>query len=464
MKAVTCTDAKLEVVDLPDPVPTKGQVLLEVVRTGICGSDLHARYHADELADVTAEVGYDGMMRSTQSVVLGHEFSGRVLDHGPGTRKRVTRGHGPSWRCRCSGSGDQVHPTGLSVARAGRVRRAGARAGVADVPGAQRALRRARRADRADGGRPARRTPGPGRQGPGRGGHRLRARRPRGHRDAQGHRCAHTSSRATSPPAAARWPRRWAPTSSSTRRRTHRSRRPATTATSPGLAGVRPRGRRHEQAGHAAAVVARLPRWPRRPGWRRPKSPVVFECVGVPGMIDRIIADAPIASRVVVVGRLHGRRRDPTVRWAINKEIDLRFVLGLHPARLPRRPAPAGRRQGRPGSRWSPARSGCPASRRRSRRSATPRQHAKILVDPTSDVGVSRLKHSRSRPDLDLRSWRTCSARTTGSAGRAYDEMFDGRRGSPRVPLRPRRVPEDAGRGDPHAGRSRSRRRTSTRA
>ena len=34
----------------------------------------------------------------------------------------------------------------------------------------------------------------------------------------------------------------------------------------------------------------------------KPKSPVVFECVGVPGVIDGIIGEAPLFTRVVVVG------------------------------------------------------------------------------------------------------------------------------------------------------------------
>lgn len=36
MKAVTCTNAKLEVVDRPSPAPAKGQLLLDVLR---CGAD-----------------------------------------------------------------------------------------------------------------------------------------------------------------------------------------------------------------------------------------------------------------------------------------------------------------------------------------------------------------------------------------------------------------------------------------
>jgi len=61
-----------------------------------------------------------------------------------------------------------------------------------------------------------------------------------------------------------------------------------------------------------------------------PKAPVVFECVGIPGMIESIVQGAPLFSRVVVVGVCVG---PDTFRpaMAINKEIDLRFVVGYTP-------------------------------------------------------------------------------------------------------------------------------------
>ena len=51
MKAVTCQNSKLELADLPDPQPGPGQVVINVIGCGICGSDLHARHHADAEAD-----------------------------------------------------------------------------------------------------------------------------------------------------------------------------------------------------------------------------------------------------------------------------------------------------------------------------------------------------------------------------------------------------------------------------
>lgn len=61
-----------------------------------------------------------------------------------------------------------------------------------------------------------------------------------------------------------------------------------------------------------------------------PKRPVVFECVGVPGVINQIIEGAPLLSRVIVVGVcMQADKIEPSM--AINKEIDLRFVLGYTP-------------------------------------------------------------------------------------------------------------------------------------
>ena len=61
-----------------------------------------------------------------------------------------------------------------------------------------------------------------------------------------------------------------------------------------------------------------------------PKGPVVFECVGVPGVIESIVTGAPPWSRVVVVGVcMDSDRFRPSM--ALNKELDLRFVLGYTP-------------------------------------------------------------------------------------------------------------------------------------
>jgi len=65
-------------------------------------------------------------------------------------------------------------------------------------------------------------------------------------------------------------------------------------------------------------------------GAATPKHPVIFECVGVPGVIESIVDGAPLFSRVVVVGVCVGEDRFKPA-MAINKEIDLRFVIGYTP-------------------------------------------------------------------------------------------------------------------------------------
>ena len=114
MKAVVCQEERLDVVDVPEPEPGQGQVLIEVLRCGICGSDLHARHNCDELADVMVEIGYDGFMRSEQRVVFGHEFSGQVADYGSGCRKKLAVG-APVVALPLVRRGGSVHAVGLSA-------------------------------------------------------------------------------------------------------------------------------------------------------------------------------------------------------------------------------------------------------------------------------------------------------------------------------------------------------------
>jgi threonine dehydrogenase-like Zn-dependent dehydrogenase len=118
MKAVTCHNSKLELVELANPRPASGQVVVDVLGCGICGSDLHARYHADAEADALAEIGYDGFMRSGQPVVLGHEFVGQVADYGPATRKKIATGT-PVVAVPLTRRGDELHAIGLSAAAPG---------------------------------------------------------------------------------------------------------------------------------------------------------------------------------------------------------------------------------------------------------------------------------------------------------------------------------------------------------
>lgn len=114
MKAVVCEHAELDVEELPEPTPGRGQARLKVLRCGICGSDLHQRKEMDEQADLIRRIGYDRMGRSDQPVVFGHEFSGEVAEYGPGKKGNLPTGT-PVVALPILRSGEKIDPIGLTT-------------------------------------------------------------------------------------------------------------------------------------------------------------------------------------------------------------------------------------------------------------------------------------------------------------------------------------------------------------
>ncbi|HEX7406348.1 MAG TPA: zinc-binding dehydrogenase [Candidatus Binatia bacterium] len=85
MRAAVMRNAELVVDTLPDPVPREGEVLVKTLACGICGSDLHVLKHADKLVDVAREMGAPFTMDLQRDVVMGHEFCAEVVELGPNT-------------------------------------------------------------------------------------------------------------------------------------------------------------------------------------------------------------------------------------------------------------------------------------------------------------------------------------------------------------------------------------------
>ena len=92
MNVVAMLNGRLDVVEAPVPTPGPGEVLVKTLAAGICGSDLHALAHGAELiAGVKAVSGVE-VFKLDEPVVMGHEFCGEVVEYGPDTRGALAPG------------------------------------------------------------------------------------------------------------------------------------------------------------------------------------------------------------------------------------------------------------------------------------------------------------------------------------------------------------------------------------
>jgi len=81
VRAAVLRGGTLETRTTADPKPGPGQLLLKVLSCAICASDVHFMDHPEAVADdATGLWDY----RRDEDVVMGHEFVGEVIAHGPG--------------------------------------------------------------------------------------------------------------------------------------------------------------------------------------------------------------------------------------------------------------------------------------------------------------------------------------------------------------------------------------------
>jgi len=92
MKAAIFRGGDIVVDTMPEPVPAAGQALVKVLSCGICGSDLHAARHAHRMVAVTRRIPGRTPMDLSRDIVFGHEFCCEVMDYGPKTEKKLKTG------------------------------------------------------------------------------------------------------------------------------------------------------------------------------------------------------------------------------------------------------------------------------------------------------------------------------------------------------------------------------------
>lgn len=330
MRAVTCHAGQLTVAEVPRPTPGRGQILLRVTRVGICGSDLHARHNSDAGADVAAETGYAAFMRSTDTVVLGHEFSGEIVEYGPGCREEWPVGT-PVTAPPMVRHGDDIHMTGFSTFAPGAYAEYVVVGEDLTVPVPEGlgpelaalteplsvALHAVRRSEI-------------------------------GRRDVAIVVGCGPVGLAIILMLKARGVRTVVASDYSPARRAVARRCGADVVIDPAEQSVwetYPQPKREvrtlaERYGRGLDAMAALRKVPRLPWWHVVRAadragvmagPVVFECVGVPGVIEQIVTAAPFFTRVMVVGVcMEPDTFRPTM--AINKELELRFVFNFDSA------------------------------------------------------------------------------------------------------------------------------------
>jgi threonine dehydrogenase-like Zn-dependent dehydrogenase len=328
MRAVVCTNAELAVLEQTEPVPARGQVRIKVLRCGICGSDLHARHGCDVWADLAVRAGYDRFARSDQKIVFGHEFCGEIAEYGPRARKGLPPGT-PVVALPLLRGSRGVDLVGLSVNAPGAyaeqvlveqsMMMAVPNGLGPDVAALTEPMAVAWHAVRR--GEVGKRTVaiviGCG---------------PIGLAvilllKANGVRTVIASDYSPSRRALARAcgadvvldPAHESPFTA-VQRRGDVPDIPAALELSVST---------REKLGHLPFGWWHAWRLGEKLG-AAPKHPVIFECVGVPGVIDSVIDGAPLLSRVVVVGVCVGVDQI-TPAMAVNKEIEVRFVVGYTP-------------------------------------------------------------------------------------------------------------------------------------
>ena len=85
MRAAVTRPGGLEVTDVAAPTPGSGHVLVRPLACGICGSDLHAAQDLEHFVELTGKVGGPNPMDPARGVVFGHEFCAEIVEHGPDT-------------------------------------------------------------------------------------------------------------------------------------------------------------------------------------------------------------------------------------------------------------------------------------------------------------------------------------------------------------------------------------------
>jgi threonine dehydrogenase-like Zn-dependent dehydrogenase len=307
MRATVMRNKKLVVADIATPEPGSGEVLVKTLACGICGSDLHALKHAERLVDGARRSGGPFIMDLKRDIVMGHEFCAEVVDYGPESKRRLKAG------TRICAMPLLIRASGIETVGYSNDNPGGYGEYMRLTEGLLLEVPNGLPTDRAALTEPLAV------------GYHAVAKANLGADDAPlviG--CgpvglaviAALKLKGVHPIVAADF---------SPRRRELAQQMGADAV-------VDPKEKSPHESWRAMAAYTDPKRAPQLPPWlpgRALRPAVIFECVGVPGVIDSIMTAAPANARLVVVGVCMERDNFEPM-FGINKELNIQFVLGYN--------------------------------------------------------------------------------------------------------------------------------------
>jgi threonine dehydrogenase-like Zn-dependent dehydrogenase len=93
VKAAFIQNGSVRVGEMPDPVPGKGQALVRTHSCGMCASEQHFLHAGQNVIDLSRKFGGPyASLDFAKPFVPGHEYVGEVLDYGLGSKRPVKPG------------------------------------------------------------------------------------------------------------------------------------------------------------------------------------------------------------------------------------------------------------------------------------------------------------------------------------------------------------------------------------
>lgn len=93
MKAAYVVNGHVEVGTIDEPVPGKGQALVRTHVCGLCASEAHFLHAGQNIIDLSRKHGGPyAALEQSRPFVPGHEYVGEVIDYGPGSARKVKPG------------------------------------------------------------------------------------------------------------------------------------------------------------------------------------------------------------------------------------------------------------------------------------------------------------------------------------------------------------------------------------